>query len=85
MHSFTRELNYEPSKLNSYALLLLITTIIHSCCSAIFKLDDGTGVIECWRYLNNSREEVAFCLHLGDFVATTGVLYLQNRCEGEGL
>ena len=48
------------------------------CMAAVLKLDDGTGVIECWKYINAGQE---LSLSLGDLVTACGVLYLLDRWE----
>lgn len=48
------------------------------CIAAVLKLDDGTGVIECWKYINAGQE---LSLSLGDLVTACGVLYLLDRWE----
>lgn len=49
----------------------------------IFLLDDGTGVIECWRYLRGGgdeagagQQEAELAPQLGDLVTACGVLHL---------
>ena len=71
-----------PHIYNMYVILLFNvwphSFIYYISLAAIFKLEDGTGVIECWKYVNNKGEEAQFCLKLGDFVTASGVLYLHQ-------
>jgi hypothetical protein len=47
----------------------------------IFRLEDGTGVIECWSFLRgNGGGEASLGFALGELVAASGVLFLHNKC-----
>ena len=70
MHDFSRQGHCQAAE-SIYRASFLLPPVI-------FKLDDGTGVIECWKYYDTSDEATA-SLGLGDFIAAYGVLYIQNK------